>query len=120
MNYHQGDPEVSQVLFRMGRSHLVKLIRQRAKDDALVVKRSATGGGKDNAKRCKTLPHVPAKPHEDALVDLDHELAGHASAYASLVGTLSNSSMAMRLRKMQQEGDSEEEEQSMDGDEGQV
>ena len=104
----------------MGRSHLGKLIRQRTKDEAVIVKRSATGGGRGNAKRCKTLPHVPAKPREDALADLDQELAGHASAYASLVGTLSNSSMAMRLRKMQQEGDSEEEEQSMeDGDESQ-
>ena len=97
----------------MGRSRLIKLLRQRAKDDPLTVKRSATGGN-ETAKRCKPIPRVT--PHEETLVDMDQVLQGQASAYASLIGTLSSSSLAMRLRKMQQDGDSDEEEEEEDDD----
>lgn len=113
---------VNGVVAEMGRSHLSKLLRRKfgevdakppVKRSAIVTTDSAHGGG-IAGKRRKNLPGLLHRPHDnhgEAFIDLDEVLAGHATAYASLVGTLSNSSMAMRLRNMQQEGGSDDEDE---------
>ena len=124
----------------MGRSNLGKLLhlKARAADEppAAYKKRpaAAPGGGGQNKrnKRSKPLAADPRKKvnpaarakaiaaaaaaaaaveHHASDVDMELLLSGHASAYESLVGALSGTSSALRLRRLQQEGGSDEEEE---------
>ena len=118
----------------MGRSSLGKLICLKSKDDGAPAKRSTphAGGGnavkkqkRSSSKAGKAKPPygggAPAAQEAPSVIDMEQVLAGHASAYASLVGGLSSSSSAMKLRKMEQDGENDdEEEEGEEMDEGEV
>ncbi len=104
----------------MAKGHLAKLLRRKKRSAEAIGPTSGGGQRRDKHPRPSSgLRNHAAEPPAHA-IDVDEQPLSHGTAYDSLVSALSKGSNALRLRRLQQEGDSDGEMDDEEEAEGEV